>query len=134
VTRRTRRGLSAPAVLTDNGIYFTTPGNTSSAAPDIKAAREARELVRAHAFEYACAQNDIDHGLTKPKRDLLGTLAAMRLSCSNPIRPHQLLSLKVSRELFPPRISGPEPSTWSMMLLGPAGRGFAGYRGTARHT
>jgi hypothetical protein len=72
VTRRNRRELSAPAVLTDNGIHFTTPGNTSSAAPDIEAALEAGELVRAHAFEYACAQNDIDHRLTKPKRDLLG--------------------------------------------------------------
>ena len=54
-------------VLTDNGTHFTTPGNTSSAAPDIKAALEAGELVWAHAFEYACAQNEIDHRLTKPK-------------------------------------------------------------------
>ena len=54
-------------VLTDNGTHFTTPGNTSSAAPYIKAALEAGELVWAHAFEYACAQNDIDHRLTKPK-------------------------------------------------------------------
>ena len=54
-------------VLTDNGTHFTTPGNTSSAAPDIKASLEAGELVWAHAFEYACAQNDIDHRLTKPK-------------------------------------------------------------------
>ena len=54
-------------ILTDNGTHFTTPGNTSSAAPDIKAALEAGELVWAHAFEYACAQNDIDHRLTKPK-------------------------------------------------------------------
>ncbi len=54
-------------VLTDNGTHFTTPGNTSSAVPDIKAALEAGELVWAHAFEYACAQNDIDHQLTKPK-------------------------------------------------------------------
>ena len=41
------------------------PDNTSSAAPDIKAALEAGEFVWAHAFEYACAQNNID--LTKPK-------------------------------------------------------------------
>ena len=54
-------------VLTDNGTHFTTPGNTSSAAPDIKAAPEAGEPVSAHAFEYACAQNDVDHRLTKPK-------------------------------------------------------------------
>ena len=54
-------------VLTDNGTHFTTPGNTSSAAPDIKAALNAGEPVWAHAFEYACAQNDVDHRLTKPK-------------------------------------------------------------------
>jgi transposase InsO family protein len=54
-------------VLTDNGTHFTTPGNTSSAAPDIKAALDAGEPVWAHAFEYAGAQNDIDHRLTKPK-------------------------------------------------------------------
>jgi transposase InsO family protein len=46
---------------------FTTPGNTSSAAPDIKAALGAGEPVWPHAFESACAQNDIDHRLTKPK-------------------------------------------------------------------
>jgi transposase InsO family protein len=54
-------------VLTDNGTHFTTPGNTSSAAPDIKADIDAGERFWAHAFEYACAQNDIDHRLTKPK-------------------------------------------------------------------
>jgi hypothetical protein len=48
-------------VLTDNGTHFTTPGNTSSAAPDIKVALDAGEPVWAHAFEYARAQNDIDH-------------------------------------------------------------------------
>src|SRR5215213_7895103 len=53
-------------VLSDNGTHFTTPGNTSSAAPDIKAAIDAGETVWAHAFEYACAQNDIEHRLTKP--------------------------------------------------------------------
>ena len=41
------------AVLTDNGTHFTTPGNTSSAVPDIKAALDAGEPVWAHAFEYA---------------------------------------------------------------------------------
>ena len=54
-------------VLTDNGTPFTSPGNASSAAPDIKAAIDAGEPVWAHAFEYACAQNEIDHRLTKPK-------------------------------------------------------------------
>src|SRR5215475_5603457 len=50
-------------VLTDNGTHFTTPGNTSSTAPDIKAAIDAGEPVWAHAFEYACARGDIDHRL-----------------------------------------------------------------------
>jgi transposase InsO family protein len=54
-------------VLTDNGTHFTTPGNTSSAAPGIKAAIEAGEPIWAHAFEHACARLDIDHRLTKPK-------------------------------------------------------------------
>jgi transposase InsO family protein len=54
-------------VLTDNGTHFTTPGNESSAAPLIKRALENREIFRAHAFELACARNDIDHRLTKPK-------------------------------------------------------------------
>src|SRR6185295_14404303 len=55
-------------VLTDNGTHFTEPsGNTASAAPLIKAALDAGETVWAHAFEYACAQNDIDHRLTKPR-------------------------------------------------------------------
>jgi transposase InsO family protein len=43
------------------------PGNTSSAAPDIKAALDAGESVWCHAFEHACAVNDIDHRLTKPR-------------------------------------------------------------------
>jgi transposase InsO family protein len=54
-------------VLSDNGTHFTTPGNTGSAAPDIRAAMDAGEPLWAHAFEYACAQNHIDHRLTKPK-------------------------------------------------------------------
>jgi hypothetical protein len=54
-------------VLTDHGIHFTTPGNTASAVPLIKKAMKRGEIFRAHAFEYACAQNDVDHRLTKPR-------------------------------------------------------------------
>lgn len=53
-------------VLTDNGTHFTSPGNVASAAKEIKLAIERGEPFWAHAFEYACAQNDIDHRLTKP--------------------------------------------------------------------
>jgi transposase InsO family protein len=54
-------------VLTDNGTHFPTPGHTASAAPLIKEAIARGELFRAHAFELACAQNDVDHRLTKPR-------------------------------------------------------------------
>jgi len=54
-------------VLTDNGNHFTTPGNTSSAVPLIKEAILRGEIFRAHSFELACAQNDIDHRLTQPR-------------------------------------------------------------------
>ena len=45
---------------------ITTPGNTRSAAAEIKTAMAAGEVFRAQAFEYACAKADIDHRLTKP--------------------------------------------------------------------
>jgi len=54
-------------VLTDNGIQFTTPGGGGSAVPLIKEAMANGERFRAHAFEYACARNDIDHRTTKPR-------------------------------------------------------------------
>jgi len=54
-------------VLTDNGIHFTTPGAGGSAVPLIKEAIANGERFRAHSFELACAQNDIDHRLTKPR-------------------------------------------------------------------
>lgn len=54
-------------VLTDNGIQFTTPGGGGSAVPLIKEAMANGERFRAHAFEYACARNDIDHRTTRPK-------------------------------------------------------------------
>ena len=53
-------------VLTDNGIHFTLPGGGGSAVAEIKEAIESGELFRAHAFDLACAKNDIDHRLTKP--------------------------------------------------------------------
>jgi hypothetical protein len=56
-------------VLTDNGTHFTTPGNISSAAPLIKEAMAKGEIFRAHSFELACAQNDIDHRLPAPSAD-----------------------------------------------------------------
>lgn len=53
-------------VLNDNGTQFTTPGSKRSAVTEIRAAIEAGEVFRAHAFELACARADIDHRLTKP--------------------------------------------------------------------
>jgi transposase InsO family protein len=68
-----RRHILSPL---DDCLYALQPTvahltRSSSAAPDIKAALDVGEPVWAHAFEYACeyacAQNDIDHRLTKPK-------------------------------------------------------------------
>lgn len=53
-------------VLTDNGTHFTDPLHAGSAVAEIKAAIANGELFRAHAFELACARNDIEHRLTKP--------------------------------------------------------------------
>lgn len=52
-------------VLTDNGIHFTD--RESWTAAEIKEMIARKQLFRAHAFEVACARNDIDHRLTKPK-------------------------------------------------------------------
>src|ERR1700712_2903749 len=54
-------------VLTDNGTHFTTSGNVCSAAADIRLALDNGELFLAHGFELACAQNQIDYRLTKPR-------------------------------------------------------------------
>jgi transposase InsO family protein len=54
-------------VLTDNGIHFTDPSGGSWSPAEIKKMIERKQPFRAHSFELACAQNDIDHRLTKPK-------------------------------------------------------------------
>ena len=53
-------------VLTDNGTHFTDPRSRGSAVPEISAALETGEIFRAHGFELACAQADVEHRLTKP--------------------------------------------------------------------
>jgi hypothetical protein len=54
-------------VLTDNGLHFTDPTGESWTPADIREMIANNKPFRAHAFEYACAVNDIDHRLTKPK-------------------------------------------------------------------
>ena len=54
-------------VLTDNGIHFTDPSGESWNPSEIRKMIERKQPFRAHSFELACAQNDIDHRLTKPK-------------------------------------------------------------------
>src|SRR5215470_5519717 len=55
------------SVLTDNGTHFTDPKGESWSVADIKGMLKRGEPVWAPAFEVACARNDIDHRLTKPK-------------------------------------------------------------------
>src|SRR5208283_1249533 len=52
--------------LIDNGIHFTIPGGGGLTVDEIKEAIVRGGLFGAHAFELACARNDIDHRLIKP--------------------------------------------------------------------
>jgi hypothetical protein len=54
-------------VLIDNGIHFTDPKYPSSAVEEVKLAIATGEIFRCHSFALTCAQNDIDHRLTKPR-------------------------------------------------------------------
>ena len=54
-------------VLTDNGIHFTDPKYPGSAVEEVKLALANGELFRCHSFALACAQNNIDHRLTRPR-------------------------------------------------------------------
>ena len=54
-------------VLTDNGIHFTTPAIRVQLRPTSRRLLAPGSPFRAHAFEYACAHNDIDHRMTKTK-------------------------------------------------------------------
>lgn len=54
-------------VLTDNGTHFTDPKGAAWTPEEIKALLAENAFFRAHAFEYACADLDIEHRLTKPR-------------------------------------------------------------------
>jgi transposase InsO family protein len=54
-------------VLTDNGTHFTEPSGNTWTPDEIKDMLARKQLFRAHAFELACAQNDVAHRLTKPR-------------------------------------------------------------------
>jgi transposase InsO family protein len=54
-------------VLTDNGTHFTEPGGNAWTPDEIKQMLARKQLFRAHSFELACAQNDVEHRLTKPR-------------------------------------------------------------------
>ncbi len=54
-------------VLTDNGTHFTDPTGDGWTPEDIKAMRAKGEPFLCHAFEFACADLDIEHRLTQPR-------------------------------------------------------------------
>jgi transposase InsO family protein len=54
-------------VLTDNGTHFTDPSGNCWTPVKIRQMMARKELFRAHSFELACAQNDIENRLTKPR-------------------------------------------------------------------
>ena len=53
-------------MITDNGTQFTEPTGDGWRPKDIKRMLADKKVFRCHSFELACAQNDIDHRLTKP--------------------------------------------------------------------
>ena len=57
-------------MLTDNGTHFTDPAGETWSPAEIKEMIAQRRLFRAHAFEFACALNDVDHRLTKAQASL----------------------------------------------------------------
>ncbi len=61
------RPCLAPSIPCRPTTARTSPGTTCSATADIRRAMNCAEPFRAHAFEHACAQNHIDHRLTKPR-------------------------------------------------------------------
>jgi transposase InsO family protein len=54
-------------LLTDNGTHFTEPSGNGWTPDEIKQLLARKQLFRAHSFELACAQNDVEHRLTKPR-------------------------------------------------------------------
>ena len=53
-------------VLTDNGTHFTDPKGDSWTAAEVRQLIAQKARFRCHGFVLACAENDIDHRLTKP--------------------------------------------------------------------
>lgn len=53
-------------VLTDNGTHFTDPKGNSWTAAEVRHLIAEKARFRCHGFVLACAQNGIDHRLTKP--------------------------------------------------------------------
>ncbi len=65
----------------DNGTHVTDPAGDSWTPTDIKRMPAAGDRFRCHAFEFACAQNDIDHRQNGP-RVLVGPIDRPALRAS----------------------------------------------------
>src|SRR5215211_6746615 len=52
---------------TSKFAFFTEPSGNTWTPAEIKAMLARQQLFRAHSFELACAQNDVEHRLTKPR-------------------------------------------------------------------
>ena len=54
-------------VLTDNGTHFTEPTGDGWTPEDIRRMMARNEPFLCHAFEFACAELNVEHRLTKPR-------------------------------------------------------------------
>lgn len=55
------------AVLSDNGTHFTEPGGDGWTPEDIRQMLAQNKPLLCHAFEFACAERNVEHRLTKPR-------------------------------------------------------------------
>lgn len=51
--------------LIDNGTHYTDPTGQGWTVAEIREMLARKEIFRCQSFDLACAQNDIDHRLTK---------------------------------------------------------------------
>ena len=54
-------------MLTDNGTHFTEPTGDRWTPQDIKRMLASKQPFLCYAFEFACAELNIEHRLTKPR-------------------------------------------------------------------
>ena len=101
-------------VLTDNGTHFTDPAGETWSPAEIKEMIAQRRLFHAHAFEYACALNDVDQLPIPPTSVFLLDLSYFPPAHGRPRGEEQGARRKPCRAAFivAPRLRRPCAPAW----------------------